>query len=378
MTASDYQICRNCAMDTSDPTIRFDETGLCIYCRNYNELILEDWNKKRAIGPGPLAEKIRRRGRGKQFDCIIGISGGLDSSFLTHVAVKEMGLRPLLFHVDAGWNSNQAVSNIEKLIDGLGLELYTEVVDWEEMKEFQRAMFLSQIPDQDIPQDAVFFSAMYKFARQNGIKYVLTGSNYSLECVREPEAWGGYLGIDMRLISGIIRRFGRRKKLNLPLLDILMYRFYYRWVLGMRVGDPLNMVSYVKKDAERLLGELYGWEAFQHKHHESRFTRFFEDFWLPRKFGFEKRRAHFSSMILTGQMTRDAAIERLSRPELSEEVLMREFAYVAEKLDFTVEEFWDVFRAPNKTYAEYPNRRDLIDLGRRIYRVAGLDKRTVR
>jgi N-acetyl sugar amidotransferase len=378
MTASDYQICRNCAMDTSDPTIRFDDTGLCIYCLNYNELILADWNKKRAIGPGPLAEKIRRRGRGKQFDCIIGISGGLDSSFLTHVAVKEMGLRPLLFHVDAGWNSNQAVSNIERLIDGLGLELYTEVVDWEEMKEFQRAMFLSQIPDQDIPQDAVFFSAMYKFARQNGIKYVLTGSNYSLECVREPEAWGGYLGIDMRLISAIIRRFGRRKTLHLPLLDILTYRFYYRWVLGMRVGDPLNMVSYVKKDAERLLNDLYGWEPFQHKHHESRFTRFFEDFWLPRKFGFEKRRAHFSSMILTGQMARDAAIERLSHPELSEEVLMREFAYVAEKLDFTVEEFWEVFRAPNKTYADYPNRRDLIDLGRRIYRLAGLDKRTVR
>jgi hypothetical protein len=266
-------------MDTSDPTIRFDDTGLCIYCLNYNELILADWNKKRAIGPGPLAEKIRRRGRGKQFDCIIGISGGLDSSFLTHVAVKEMGLRPLLF--------------------------------------------LSQIPDQDIPQDAVFFSAMYKFARQSGIKYVLTGSNYSLECVREPEAWGGYLGIDMRLISAIIRRFGRRKTLHLPLLDILTYRFYYRWVLGMRVGDPLNMVSYVKKDAERLLNDLYGWEPFQHKHHESRFTRFFEDFWLPRKFGFEKRRAHFSSMILTGQMARDAAIERLSHPELSEEVLMR-------------------------------------------------------
>lgn len=365
-------------MDTSDPTIRFDETGLCMYCQNYTELIVKDWQSKLATGPDPLADKIRNRGRGKQFDCIIGISGGLDSSFLTHVAVKEMGLRPLLFHVDAGWNSNQAVSNIEKLIDGLGLELYTEVVDWEEMKEFQRAMFLSQIPDQDIPQDAVFFSAMYKFARQNGIKYVLTGSNYSLECVREPEAWGGYLGIDMRLISGIIKRFGRRKKLRLPLLDILVYRFYYRWVLGMRVGDPLNMVPYVRKDAERLLNALYGWEPFQHKHHESRFTRFFEDFWLPRKFGFEKRRAHFSSMILTGQITRDDAIERLTRPELSEEVLMREFAYVAEKLDFTVEEFWEVFRGPNKTYADYPNRRNLINLGRQIYRLAGMDKRTVR
>ena len=326
---------------------------------------------------GEVAGKIKKNS-GKQFDCIIGISGGLDSSYLTHIAVKEMGLRPLLFHVDAGWNTAQAAANIEKLIDGLGLDLYTEVVDWEEMKEFQRAMFLSQIPDQDIPQDAVFFSAMYKFARKNGIKHVLTGSNYSLECVREPEAWGGYLGIDMKLIGGIINRFGRRRKLRLPLLDILTYRFYYRWIRGMRVGDPLNMVPYVKKDAEQTLNELYGWEPFQHKHHESRFTRFFEDYWLPRKFGYEKRRAHFSSMILTGQMSRDQAIDRLSRPELSEELLAREFAYVADKLDFSIEEFEALFHAPNKTFRDYPNRRNLIDVGRRVYRALGFDKRTVR
>ena len=378
MSTENYQICQNCAMDTSDPSIHFDATGLCKYCQNFAALIADDWKAKRLKGPGDIARTIRDHGKGKQFDCIIGISGGLDSSYLTHIAVKEMGLRPLLFHVDAGWNSNQAVSNIEKLIDGLGLELYTEVVNWEDMKEFHRALFQSQVPDQDMPQDAVFFSAMYKFARKNGIKYILTGSNYSLECVREPEAWGGYLGIDLRLISAILRKFGRRQKLDLPLLDIVSYRFYYRWILGMRVIGPLDMVDYVKADAEALLQKNYGWEAFQHKHHESRFTRFFEDFWLPRKFGYEKRRAHFSSMILTGQMKREDAITRLASPELSEDVLMREFAYVAEKLDFTADELWEIFRAPNKTCADYPNRRGLIEVGRRIYRLLGLDKRTVK
>ncbi len=374
----DYQICRSCVMDTTDPNITFDETGLCKYCRNYEAVISPDWAALQKEGLSALSERIKAAGKGKDFDCIIGLSGGLDSSYLTHVAVKEMGLRPLLFHVDAGWNSNQAVSNIERLIDGLNLELYTEVVNWEAMKDFHRAFFKSQIPDQDIPQDAVFFSALYKFARKNGIKHVLTGSNHSLECVREPEEWGGYLGIDMKLINGLHKRFGERKALDLPLVDILQYRLIYRAFLGMRVHAPLNMTQYVKDDAEKLLNENYGWEPFQHKHHESRFTRFYEDYWLPRKFGYHKRRAHFSSMIQTGQMDRDAAIERLSAPELSEEVLQREFEYVADKLDWSVEELQSVFEGENKTYEAYPNRRNFIDLGRRIYRMIGLDSRTVR
>tara|TARA_R110002049_G_scaffold59935_5_gene161768 strand:+ start:335 stop:1468 length:1134 start_codon:yes stop_codon:yes gene_type:complete len=373
----DYQICRNCVMDTTDPNITFDDTGLCKYCRNYEVAISPDWAALQEKGVAALAERIKAAGKGKDFDCIIGLSGGLDSSYLTHVAVKEMNLRPLLFHVDAGWNSNQAVSNIERLIDGLGLELYTEVVNWEAMKDFHRSFFQSQISDQDIPQDAVFFSALYKFARKNGIKHVLTGANYSLECVREPEEWGGYLGIDMKLIGDIHKRFGQRKSLDLPLVDILQYRLVYRAFLGMRVHAPLNMTHYVKADAEKTLYEAYGWEAFQHKHHESRFTRFYEDYWLPRKFGYHKRRAHFSSLIQTGQMDRAAVIERLSKPELSEEILMREFEYVADKLDWTTQELQEVFEGENTTYEAYRNRRNMIDLGRRIYRVIGLDARTV-
>ncbi|WP_249410656.1 hypothetical protein [Pseudomonas sp. St316] len=179
-------------MDTSDPNLSFDEQGVCEYCNNFEKVIKPSWNTD---GRGQaelkaLADKIKADGVGRDFDCIIGISGGLDSSYLCYVAKEIMGLRPLLFHVDAGWNTDQAVGNIEKLVDGLGLELYTDVVNWEEMKSLQVAFLKAQIPDQDIPQDAAFFSGLYRFAKANKIKYVLTGANYSTECCREPEEWG--------------------------------------------------------------------------------------------------------------------------------------------------------------------------------------------
>ena len=230
-----------------------------------------------------------------------------------------MGLRPLLFHVDAGWNTDKAVGNIEKLCNGLKLDLYTEVINWEEMKDLQIAFLKSQIADQDLPQDYAFFSALYKFARKNKIKYVLTGSNFSTECCREPEEWGGFPGIDTTLVNDIHSKFGKIPLNSFPLVDIFTYKLYYKYILGMQVFKPLNLVPYLKLDAEKLLNDKFGWESFQHKHHESRFTRFYEDYWLPRKFGYDKRRAHFSSLILTGQMTRDEALKRISKPELSDD-----------------------------------------------------------
>ncbi len=173
---------------------------------------------------------------------------------------------------------------------------------------------------------------MYKFARQHGIKHIITGSNFSTECCREPEEWGGYLGIDKRLFGDIWRQFGEGELATFPLTDILVYKLLYQKVLGMKVHHPLNLVPYVKKDAEDELGRHFGWQRFQHKHHESRFTRFYEDYWLPRRFGFEKRRAHFSSLIMTGQMTRAEALDRISRPEMDEHFLQQEFEFVAHKL----------------------------------------------
>lgn len=377
---SNYQMCSRCIMDTSDAAIQFDSSGTCNYCNNFDTNIVPNWHtdEKGASELAVLADKIRADGKGKDFDCIIGLSGGLDSSYAVYVAKEKMGLRPLLYHVDAGWNTDQAVGNIEKLVDGLGLDLYTEVVNWQEMKDLQVAFLKSQIPDQDLPQDASFFSSLYKFARKNKIKYVVTGSNYSTECCREPEAWGGYLGIDKTLFGDIHGKFGKRPLKTFPLLDILVYKGYYQHVLGMEVAKPLNMVPFLKKDAEDELERRFGWKRFQHKHHESRFTRFYEDYWLPRKFGFQKRRAHFSSLIMTGQMTREAALDRISRPEMDEHFLKQEFEYVASKLDLSVEELQAIFDGENKTYRDYRNKRWLIGAGANAMRLLGTEKRFFR
>jgi len=373
-------ICAECIMDSSDPNIVFDAQGVCDYCNNFRSGISPNWHpdQRGAAELEALATKIRKQGEGKDFDCIIGLSGGLDSSYAAYVAKEKMGLRPLLFHVDAGWNTDQAVGNIEKLVDGLGLDLYTEVINWEEMKDLQVAFLRSQIADQDLPQDAAFFSALYKFARLHNIKYVLTGANYSTECCREPEEWGGYPGIDKTLFTDIHRRFGKRPLKTFPLVDIITYKILYQRVLGMEIVKPLNLVPYIKKEAEAELERRFGWQKFKHKHHESRFTRFYEDYWMPRKFGYEKRRAHFSSLIMTGQMTRDEALERIARPEMDEPFLETEFEFVANKLGLSVDELQAIFEGENKTYNDYKNKRFLIGMGSRLMRALGLERRLFR
>lgn len=380
MSVNERIICSSCIMDASDPHIIFDEHGVCDYCNNFKSEIKPNWHTdgRGEVELTALAAKIKAEGKGKDFDCIIGLSGGLDSSYAAYIAKEKMGLRPLLFHVDAGWNTDQAVGNIEKLVDGLGLDLFTEVINWEEMKDLQLSFLKSQIADQDLPQDAAFFSALYKFARKHRIKYVLTGGNFSTECCREPEEWGGYPGIDKLLFNDIHKQFGKRKLKSFPLLDIFTYKVLYQRFLGMAVVKPLNLVPYIKQDAEAELEQRFGWKKFQHKHHESRFTRFYEDCWMPRKFGYEKRRAHFSSLIMTGQMTREAALERISRPEMDEQFLKSEFEYVANKLDLSVEELQQIFDGKNKTSLDYKNKRFLIGIGSRVMSALGLERRLFR
>lgn len=379
MNQRKYQICSKTIMDTSDSNIIFNKEGESDYYINFKEVIQPYWHTDERSLSILLdkAEKIKKEGKGKDFDCIIGLSGGLDSSYAAYVAKEIMGLRPLIFHVDAGWNTQQAVGNIEKLINGLNLDLYTEVINWEEMKDLQVAFLKSQIPDQDLPQDTAFFSTLYKFATKNKIKYVLTGGNFSTECCREPEQWGAYL-MDSWLIKDIHHKFGKRPLKSFPIVDTITHKLYYHYLIGMKVFKPLNLIPYIKVDAENLLFEKYGWEKFQHKHHESRFTRFYEDYWMPRKFGYEKRRAHFSSLILTGQMTRDAALDRISRPEMSDDFLRQEFEYVANKLDLTVSELQSIFEGENKTYKNYKNKKFLFDLGTKGMRFLGLEKRLIR
>jgi N-acetyl sugar amidotransferase len=366
-------------MDTTDPHISFDERGWCDHCRNYYENILPNWHPgelgERILAP--TIERIKNDGKGRDHDCLIGVSGGADSSYLTLLAKEKFGLRPLIFHVDAGWNSQMSANNINRLIDGLGLDLYTEVVDWEEMKDLQLAFFKAQAPHLDTPQDHAFFAGLYNFAAKNGFRYILTGANYSTECVHEPLAWH-YHASDLCQIKDIHKKFGTKPLKTFPLCDILRYKLFYRYVKGVRVVRPLNHVPYKREEAIELLVKRFGWQHYGHKHYESRFTRFYEGCWLPRKFGYDKRRAHFSSLILTGQMTRDKALERISKPELDETAMAQDFEYVAKKLDLTVKDLEELFEGKNKTYRDYKNNARLISLGTRILQGLGVERRVIR
>ena len=379
MSEREYQICTNCAMDTSDSKIIFDERGWCDYCCNFHANIQPNWHpdEQGEAEIMPLIEKIKREGKDKEHDCLIGISGGMDSSYVTYVAKEKFGLRPLMFHCDTGWNSDLGVSNIQRIIDGMNLDLVTEVVNWEEMKDLQRAFFKSQVPFVDTPQDLALFSAIYNFAAKNDFKYVITGGNNSTECVRESLEWT-YFSTDMRHVKDIHKQFGEHKLDTFPVCDLFKYKTYYRWIKGIQVIKLLDSTSFIKKEAIKELNEKFGWQPYPQKHYESRFTRFFESYWTPKKFGFDKRRAYFSSEILTGQMTRDEALERLSKPELDEETMAKEFEYIAKKLGWSVEEFEAIFNGKNKTYQDYKNRHFLITLGARISQIIGLENRIFR
>lgn len=371
------QTCIRCIMDETDSTISFDSNGICVYCNNFDNEIKPSW-KTGEEGLTVLkknAEIIKNDGKNRDFDCIMGLSGGLDSSYAAYIAKEVMGLKPLLLHVDAGWNTDQAVGNIEKIVDGLGLDLYTEVVNWEEIKDLQVAILKSQIPHQDIPQDTAFFSVLYSFARKHNIKYVLTGGNYSTECIREPEEWGAYPGLDKMFIKGIHKLYGKRKLDTFPIIDVLTSKLYYSFFLGMKVFKPLNYTPFIKKEAEELLNDKFGWQKFQHKHFESRFTRFLEDFWLPNKFKVDRRKAHFSSLILTGQMKREEAMDRIKNSELGESFLKQEFEYIAHKLDLSVLELQEIFDQPNKTSRDYRSKMKLINFAAKIQSILGLEKR---
>jgi N-acetyl sugar amidotransferase len=363
-------------MDTSDPGIRFDGGGVCDHCNSFNESTLSRWHPD-AQGGAVLQKKIeeiKTHGAGKPFDCIIGVSGGADSSFLVYLAKEVHGLRPLVFHVDAGWNSEIAVSNIEKLIDGLGLELYTQVINWAEMRDLQLAFFKSGVPHIDLPQDHAFFASMYNFAEKYNVKYILTGSNISTECVRNPLEFF-YYGTDMWQIKDIHRQFGQRPLAEFPLSGILRHKLYLRYFKRIEVVQPLDFMPYVKADAMQFLAERFGWQIYPRKHFESRFTKFFEGYWLPKKFGFDTRRVQYSSMILTKQMKREDALADLEKPPYDPSTIAQDFEYIATKLEIPVAELQGYMDAPNKSFRDYRNQEHLFSLGATVLHGLGIERR---
>lgn len=374
-----YQICNNCIMDTSDSKIVFDASGRCEYCDNYYKNILPNWHTDERGERDIMAqvEKIKADGKSKDHDCLIGLSGGVDSSYVVYLAKEKFGLRPLLYHVDAGWNSQQAVNNIEKLVDGLGLDLFTEVINWPEMRDLQLAFFKSGVPHLDTPQDHAFFAGLYNYAARTGSKYILTGANYSTECVREPLEWH-YHASDLTNLKDIHRKFGTRPLKSFPTADIFKFKLYYRYVKGVRVVKPLNFVPYIKEEAMDELVARYGLQKYAHKHHESRFTRFYEGYWLPTRFGYDKRRAHFSSLILTEQLTREEALKKIAQPAYPVEEMKQDFEYIANKLGITVEELESYRDAPRKTYRDYANAMGLIDVATSGMRALGMQRAIIR
>lgn len=361
-------------MDTTDSAIRFDSRGVCDHCNNFHSSTQPKWHtgEKGRATLARLVEDIHREGTGKDFDCIIGMSGGIDSSYLTYMAKEQLGLRPLVFHVDAGWNSQIAVNNIERVIDGLELDLFTEVIDWEVMKDLQLAFFRSGVPHIDTPQDHAFFATMYKFANEHKIKYILTGANLSTECVRNPLEWMYYQS-DSTQIRDIHRQYGTGTLDRFPLTTILWHKVYLPYVRGIQVVRPLNYSPYIKQEAMALLESRFGWQPYPQKHFESRFTRFYESYWLPERFGYDVRKVQYSSLILTGQMTREEALAKLAEPPYDKEVIGQEIEFVASKLGITVDELNGYMSLPKRTYRDFKSQRQVYDIGAKAMRLFGLE-----
>jgi len=349
----DGQICRQCLMDTSDPGITFDRQGICNHCHDYDRRIREDIpSGDRSVYLEELVARIRSAGTGRPYDCIIGVSGGVDSTYVAWLCKKELGLRPLAVHLDNGWNTELVVQNIETVLRGLDIDLYTHVIDWEEFRDLQVSFLKSSIANWELPTDHAIRALLYREAARHGIKYIITGSNLATEAVM-PSAWMAD-NVDLRLLNSIQAQFGTRKLKSFPRLSLKRLA-WYTFVRGIRQIPILNYVDYHKANAMALLERELGWRPYEFKHGESLFTRFFQRYYLPRKFGYDKRRPHLSNLILSGQATRDEALAELNKPLYYPEELDRDIAYVAKKLELTRSELESNIASLPRKADDYPN-----------------------
>ncbi|MPT38329.1 MAG: N-acetyl sugar amidotransferase [Achromobacter sp.] len=369
MNTRAYQRCTSCVMDTTDPDITFNEQGVCNHCQRY-DLMVRDVVDRATRGErlqelDAMVERIKAAGKGKDYDCIMGLSGGVDSSYVAYTA-KRLGLRPLAVHFDSGWNSELAVNNIENIVKRLGIDLYTHVVNWEEMRDLQLAFFKASVANCDIPTDHAFPAILLGQAARHGIKYVLSGANYATEFIL-PSAWG-YQSGDQRHLKDIHKKFGQAPLREYPTIGFFKQYIWYPYIRGIKTVKPLNYLPYNKFDAKQVITQELGWRDYGGKHYESIFTRFFQGYYLPTKFGYDKRLAHLSSLIKSGQLSREAALEELQRPTYDPELQAEDKKFVAKKLGVSVSELDEIFARPRKDYTDYASNKKLLDIGLRVKR----------
>ncbi|WP_085798186.1 N-acetyl sugar amidotransferase [Falsiruegeria litorea] len=345
-----YQICAQTVMDTSDPDIVFDADGVSNYVHDFEafRITLPDTETRDRQLAETLAE-IKRTSQGKTYDCVLGLSGGVDSSYMAWLA-KDWGLNPLVVHFDNGWNSELAVNNIEEIVTRLGFDLETLVMDWEEFRDLQRAYFKASVVDIEVCTDQLIQGALYRLAARHGIRAILSGTNWATEWLMPP-SWN-YRKQDLVNLYNIHRQFG-----NVPLRKSTTYglrqQIWYTYVKGIKTYDILNLVEYSKARAKEVLIQELGWRDYGGKHYESVFTRFYQGHVLPQKFDIDKRRAHLSNLILTGEITRDEALRELQQPTYDEELQAEDKAYVGKKLGFSTEEFDAILSAGPVPHAQY-------------------------
>lgn len=343
-----YQICTRCIMDTSDPNITFDEYGYCNHCTT--ALLVEKMkvplNKEAALQS--LIKKVKERGKGKNYDCVIGVSGGVDSTYVAYL-VKKAGLRPLAVHLDNGWDSELAVDNVQRVLNNLDIELYTHVLEWEEFKRLQVAFLKASTPDSEIPTDHAIFAVLRDVAiKENTL--IISGTNHSSESIL-PTTWSqGHS--DWNYIRKVFDFFGEGKLKSFPHTGI-MKRFYYDRIKRQKIYSILDYIDYDKEKAKQFLIEKLGWRDYGGKHHESIYTRFFQAYILPTKFGFDKRRAHLSSLIVAGQISREEALGKMEERLYPENELKEHLEYVPKKLDLTKREFKRIMNTPPRSYEDF-------------------------
>jgi N-acetyl sugar amidotransferase len=353
-------------MDTTDPDIEFDKEGVCNHCKRAEKLIVDNTivdTVKKNEKLKELVSDIKKAGNGKKYDCIIGVSGGVDSTYVAYL-VKELGLNPLAVHLDNGWNSELAVSNIEKTLKTLNIDLYTYVINWHEFKDLQMSFLKASIPDGEVPTDHAIISILYKLANKYNIKYILNGVNYATESII-PKKWGyGYF--DFKYISAVHKKFGKVKLKSYPHMN-LMNMFYYMFIKKIKFVPFLNYVEYNKTEAMSLIENKLGWIYYGGKHYESIYTRFFQSYILPIKFNIDKRKGHLSSLIVSNQISREKALEELKKEICPANLLKEDLDYTIKKFEISNVDFNQIMQADTKNFQSYPNYDSLFQSVKGLY-----------